>query len=1299
MSNVIKILQYFFCLFLTFNSASATTYSFTNAGVTGRNGPTQAQIDTNYTGTNLENNVTINTRGIQEWTVPADGNYSIEALGASGGNGIIGSSGGTILNSGLGAQMEGHFELSQGDVLKIIVGQSGKSQTNNSGGGGGGGGSFVVKNGNALIVAGGGGGAGGRTNQHGVNANITTSGNQTSDGTASGGQSGQGGPGGGSTWGAGGGGGFLSNGGNGGNSATGGLSFSNGAVGGAASSTYPSIGGFGGGGGVGYSGGGGGGYSGGAGGPENSQYPGGGGGGSYNAGSDQNNSITTNSGHGKVIIRSLGPVAYPPVITQGVGPLTKTINEDTTATWTASELNATDGDTNASSLAWSLVTAPSHGTAIVDGNGSYPTTLSYQPNANFNGSDSFSVQVSDGENNDSIIINMTVNSVNDNPTIYSINGQFLSSSLTAEIQVPENSSVSLDINASDAIEGDTLTFQKTAGADRDLFDLNSSTGILSFPSPPDFENPSDSDSNNTYEIWFRANDGNGGFDEKRLTIRVTNVIEDNDGDGIEDAHDPDDDNDGFSDATEIAYGSNPLDANSTANASPTDLNTSSPLQIAENQTIGSIVGQLTATDPDANSTLTFGLVNQGGQSPADAMDNHLFSMDSNGTLKTAAVFDFESNSSFTINAKVRDQYNVTIKQTFTVQITNIVEDFDGDGIEDANDPDDDNDGFSDYAEIAYGSNPLDANSTANAPPANLNVASSLQTSENQSVGTVVGQLTATDPDANATLTFTLVSGENDNHLFSIDSNGTLKTAAVFNYESNSSHTIQAKVRDQYNLWIKENFTVQITNIIEDLDGDGTEDHFDPDDDNDGFSDAVEIAYGSDPMDANSTANAAPTDLNTTSTLQVSENQSAGTVVGQLTATDPDANATLTFTLVDGSNDNDLFTIETNGTLRSASVFDFESNSSYTIRVKVRDQYNLSIKENFTVQITNIIEDLDGDGTEDHFDPDDDGDGFPDVTELVAGTDPRNPASLPNRPPSTLDLNSSSILESLPVGSVVGTLSATDPDANSTLTFSLVDGNGSDYNQNFSIDTNGTLLTTTVLDYESNVTAYHVRVRVTDEFNATLESNFTISLLDALPPFVRTLETIESTNQEVYLHGQTDTGLGLPLFSYGFQLSQSSLLSNFSLWNGTTLTESNFSSVLLLAGLQPDSRYFFRAFASNAEGTTYGTIQSFIIPPLTTTGPWWESVPKIAGGWHTSSWFASFLPYANGWLYHADLGWLYSHSGPTADLWLWSAEHGWLWTANGVYPYLFQNSSANWLYFLIKKDGVARFYDYTTKSFK
>ena len=594
-------------------------------------------------------------------------------------------------------------------------------------------------------------------------------------------------------------------------------SFTNGGTGATGRTNHD--GGFGGGGGGSLSfpsGGGGGGYQGGDASGLTWSYPAAQskGGYSFNSGTDQNNSIRTNSGHGSVIINLLGAIASSPVISQGVGPISKALNEDTSATWTASELNATDADTNASSLAWSLVTSPSHGTAIVDGNGSSPANFSYQPNANFNGSDSFSVQVSDGGNNDSITINLTVNSVNDNPTIYSINGQTLSNSLTAEIQVPENSSVSLDINASDSIEGDTITFQKTAGADRDMFDLNTTTGILSLPSTPDFENPTDADANNTYEIWFRANDGNGGFDEKRLTIRVTNVVEDNDGDGIEDAYDPDDDNDGFSDSAEIAYGSNPLDANSTANASPSDLNTSTQLQIAENLTIGSIVGQLTATDPDANSTLTFGLVNQGGQSPADAMDNHLFSMDSNGTLKTAAVFDFESNSSFTINAKVRDQYNVTIRKTFTVQITNIVEDFDSDGIEDANDPDDDNDGFSDTAELAYGSNPLDANSTANTAPTQLIADSNLTIMENSPIGSTIGTFSAQDIDSKTTLTYSLIEGNSStqSQVFSLDPNGTLTSAILFDYESNrTTYSITVRVSDQFNASIQQTFPVYVLN--------------------------------------------------------------------------------------------------------------------------------------------------------------------------------------------------------------------------------------------------------------------------------------------------------------------------------------------------------------------------------------------------------------------------------------------------------------------------------------------------------
>ena len=51
------------------------------------------------------------------------------------------------------------------------------------------------------------------------------------------------------------------------------------------------------------------------------------------------------------------------MISQGTGPISKVTSEDTLTTWTASELNATDSDTNASQLSWSVLTPPSNGTA------------------------------------------------------------------------------------------------------------------------------------------------------------------------------------------------------------------------------------------------------------------------------------------------------------------------------------------------------------------------------------------------------------------------------------------------------------------------------------------------------------------------------------------------------------------------------------------------------------------------------------------------------------------------------------------------------------------------------------------------------------------------------------------------------------------------------------------------------------------------------------------------------------------------------------------------------------------------
>ena len=107
----------------------------------------------------------------------------------------------------------------------------------------------------------------------------------------------------------------------------------------------------------------------------------------------------------------------------------------------------------------------------------------------------------------------------------------------------------------------------------------------------------------------------------------------------------------------------------------------------------------------------------------------------------------------------------------------------------------------------------------------------------------------------------------------------------------------------------------------------------------------------------------------------------------------------------------------------------------------------------------------------------------------------DPEITPNQPPSSLSFSTRSFPENLPIGNYIGDFSATDRDANSSFRFSLVDGNGSKDNFLFEIDVNGSLVTRTTFDFESNASIYSVRVQVRDEWNASLEESFQLILDD------------------------------------------------------------------------------------------------------------------------------------------------------------------------------------------------------------
>ncbi|MBI5775236.1 MAG: immunoglobulin domain-containing protein, partial [Verrucomicrobia bacterium] len=105
-----------------------------------------------------------------------------------------------------------------------------------------------------------------------------------------------------------------------------------------------------------------------------------------------------------------------------------------------------------------------------------------------------------------------------------------------------------------------------------------------------------------------------------------------------------------------------------------------------------------------------------------------------------------------------------------------------------------------------------------------------------------------------------------------------------------------------------------------------------------------------------TVTVAPTDIALGGT-NVFENQPTNTLVGTLTAQDPDSSDTAAFTLVAGTggDDNASFTISNGTNLVTAAKFDYETKNSYGIRVRVTDSGGLFFEKSFTIAVTDVNE--------------------------------------------------------------------------------------------------------------------------------------------------------------------------------------------------------------------------------------------------------------------------------------------------------------------------------------------------------
>ena len=209
------------------------------------------------------------------------------------------------------------------------------------------------------------------------------------------------------------------------------------------------------------------------------------------------------------------------------------------------------------------------------------------------------------------------------------------------------------------------------------------------------------------------------------------------------------------------------------NQAPTDINLTDNT-VAENQSIGTLVGRLETTDADTADHHTYKLVSGSGDT-----DNNRFTT-LGDMLITAEMLDYETKDTLYVRIKSTDKGDLSFEDSFFILVTDV------------------NEGAGNLAPtgITLNFNSID---------------------ENKPVGTMIGKLQTIDPNEDDMHTYGLVEGlgADDNNSFILLGDALL-SGEQFDYETKGEYTIRIRSRDDGDgrLSFEKSFTIYVNDLLE-----------------------------------------------------------------------------------------------------------------------------------------------------------------------------------------------------------------------------------------------------------------------------------------------------------------------------------------------------------------------------------------------------------------------------------------------------------------------------------------------------